>query len=817
MDVNSTPVGRKVSLLVACWAGLGALGAGAAWAKSPLPYFGYYNADTDVYGHYMDKMVIPGDTSRLYDFSNLLMLDIGHWGQADPRRAIIDAANLGYKIMIYGASGYDKDNPSLWASGFAETQRAVHGYEDYIYSVDLVDEPDGWGWSRDQVESLVSQARTYFRGSMPITVNINFPDSGISPRNLDVYTFDYYINYGGGSTTFAQYTAAMNAKINALRTAGPGKPICIIADSFSLAGAFAFPSAAQEQWYYDTAVNTPEVTGLMWFMMGNNPGGEVGAISHPETLAQHKQMGLQVVQPQPGLLVDDRFDSYQSQAAVNAVYSSGQAPALVANFDHGSNGGKSLRFGAGLETATRQVSVSNTPGAVSAFLYDATTASSDYFGFRAVNTQGKSIAIYVKGDSANYLIDDQGHNLSGLNTQTPSLSHWQKVEFDFDGLGIRVYADSLLVYQASDGWQGGYSSIGFYDLMLSSGVGYIDDIRAAQRAPSGLTTNFAADSNIGSISLQASTANIGRDGAGNNTAANVLATSLSATGYGANYVNTTLAGNRLTVSGSFQIDKNATLVKQGPGLMVVNGAQTHGMGALLIVNEGRLDLNSDAGSPVSRHLILDANSTTSFGSSQHLAALRVGPGAKASVLAGGNKVLVTGSLSIASGGKLDLSGSSMVVDYDVSSPINTARQMLLDGRLLSSVTSKRLGYAEATVLGVTSFIGEVVDSTSVCFRTTFGGDANLDGLVNISDLGRLATNWQTSNVWTGGDFDYSGFVDISDLGILATNWQAGVSSPSGAVSFERALESIGLNGVAVPEPGGAAIVLALGLLNRRRR
>ena len=113
MDVNSTPVGRKVSLLVACWAGLGALGAGAAWAKSPLPYFGYYNADTDVYGHYMDKMVIPGDTSRLYDFSNLLMLDIGHWGQADPRRAIIDAANLGYKIMIYGASGYDKDNPSL--------------------------------------------------------------------------------------------------------------------------------------------------------------------------------------------------------------------------------------------------------------------------------------------------------------------------------------------------------------------------------------------------------------------------------------------------------------------------------------------------------------------------------------------------------------------------------------------------------------------------------------------------------------------------------------------------------------------------------
>src|SRR5262249_13982050 len=47
---------------------------------------------------------------------------------------------------------------------------------------------------------------------------------------------------------------------------------------------------------------------------------------------------------------------------------------------------------------------------------------------------------------------------------------------------------------------------------------------------------------------------------------------------------------------------------------------------------------------------------------------------------------------------------------------------------------------------------------------TFYGDANLDGQVDVTDLGSLATNWQTSSIWAGGDFNYDGFVDVTDLG-----------------------------------------------------
>jgi len=48
----------------------------------------------------------------------------------------------------------------------------------------------------------------------------------------------------------------------------------------------------------------------------------------------------------------------------------------------------------------------------------------------------------------------------------------------------------------------------------------------------------------------------------------------------------------------------------------------------------------------------------------------------------------------------------------------------------------------------------------------------------VSDLGRLATNWQgSSRRWAQGDFNYDSTVNVTDLGLLASNWQAGIGSP----------------------------------------
>lgn len=83
------------------------------------------------------------------------------------------------------------------------------------------------------------------------------------------------------------------------------------------------------------------------------------------------------------------------------------------------------------------------------------------------------------------------------------------------------------------------------------------------------------------------------------------------------------------------------------------------------------------------------------------------------------------------------------------------------------------------------------------------GDANLDGVVDVSDLGILATNYSgdTDITWGLGDFNCDGVVDVSDLGILATYYGQG-----------------SLHGAQTPEPTTLALLGlgAVGLLKRRR-
>jgi fibronectin-binding autotransporter adhesin len=192
--------------------------------------------------------------------------------------------------------------------------------------------------------------------------------------------------------------------------------------------------------------------------------------------------------------------------------------------------------------------------------------------------------------------------------------------------------------------------------------------------------------------------------------------------------------------------------------------------------------------------------------------------------AAGTSVITPAQLNIATGGKLDLTNNTLVLDYTgpVGTLVGDTRTNLQSGRLTTSAaspTGARLGYGDTAVLGAGTYGGVAVDNSAVVVKFTYGGDSNLDGQVDVTDLGALATAWQTSAPWTGGDFNYDGFVDVSDLGILATNWQLGVGSPLGPGSLEVAMASVGLGNVSVPEPTSMALMgLCLaGVLGRRSR
>jgi hypothetical protein len=169
-------------------------------------------------------------------------------------------------------------------------------------------------------------------------------------------------------------------------------------------------------------------------------------------------------------------------------------------------------------------------------------------------------------------------------------------------------------------------------------------------------------------------------------------------------------------------------------------------------------------------------------------------------------------------GTLDLTDGAMIVDYGGFSPKNDIRTLLISGFNLmnwnglginsssaadpnsSTHYKTALGYAEATQLpGVANgtFAGQQVDSSAIIVRYTWYGDANLDGGVDVTDLGALATNWQTNGEWVQGNFNYDyppgdpppPNIDVSDLGLIATNWHLGVTNPS-SQSFQDAWDAL---------------------------
>ena len=161
-------------------------------------------------------------------------------------------------------------------------------------------------------------------------------------------------------------------------------------------------------------------------------------------------------------------------------------------------------------------------------------------------------------------------------------------------------------------------------------------------------------------------------------------------------------------------------------------------------------------------------------------------GGAASMGAGGENTLLVRTLQMDTGGTLDLRDNDVVVNYQDASPIGIwtgssyggITGMIKAGRIFSSSAGalQRLAVAEAddifdlpTAVATASFSGQTVDWTSVLVKFTYGGDANLDGRINIDDYGRIDGKVSQSGSafgWFNGDFNYDGKINIDDYGII---------------------------------------------------
>jgi hypothetical protein len=116
-----------------------------------------------------------------------------------------------------------------------------------------------------------------------------------------------------------------------------------------------------------------------------------------------------------------------------------------------------------------------------------------------------------------------------------------------------------------------------------------------------------------------------------------------------------------------------------------------------------------------------------------------------------------------------------------------------------------------------TWAGQTITGTDTLVMYTYGGDANLDGKINIDDYGHIDTSIGTGlKGWFNGDFNYDGIINVDDYGIIDVN--IGIQGPPLAATVPVAGPSDGLT--AIPEPAGAALIagaLAGTVLRRLRR
>jgi hypothetical protein len=224
-----------------------------------------------------------------------------------------------------------------------------------------------------------------------------------------------------------------------------------------------------------------------------------------------------------------------------------------------------------------------------------------------------------------------------------------------------------------------------------------------------------------------------------------------------------------------------------------------GNDSITIASGGSHTFATDAGVLSSNlSLTVDAGGVATFSATQHLDDLTVNGAAS---VEGAGVTLVTHALAIGGSGSLDLRTSSLIVDYSAVSPVGSWTGTAYDG-MTGLIASGRnggswdgnglrtsggdaihsLAVAEAwerfglTTTETAVFANETVDGTSVIVRFTYGGDANLDGKLNVDDYGRIDSNIGLGTFgWFNGDFNLDGKVNVDDYGILDSN--IGVQGP----------------------------------------
>jgi hypothetical protein len=167
-------------------------------------------------------------------------------------------------------------------------------------------------------------------------------------------------------------------------------------------------------------------------------------------------------------------------------------------------------------------------------------------------------------------------------------------------------------------------------------------------------------------------------------------------------------------------------------------------------------------------------------------------------LPGSGQVFAVQQLTLGTGATLNLGDDTLIVDYTGTSPMPAIRSWLasgfnagawngigIDSSAAALNPERALGYAEASDLGITAFLGQSVDSTAVVVRYTKYGDNNLDGNIDIGNDFNLFLDGVNNrgSTWLQGDYTYDGKADLgNDFNLFMRNYLSQATPAAAAPS-----------------------------------
>jgi hypothetical protein len=236
----------------------------------------------------------------------------------------------------------------------------------------------------------------------------------------------------------------------------------------------------------------------------------------------------------------------------------------------------------------------------------------------------------------------------------------------------------------------------------------------------------------------------------------------------------------------------------------------------LTVNGGTYSFTGDPEASTSS-LTVNDNSAVVFSAGSgvginplHLAGLNIGTNATASLATPGSEsnrsLLITGGLTIAGTGLLNMGGNDMIVQGGTESTIyNNLQTGFNVGAGYWNGTS---GIASTAAAGDTTYLTTLSERVSdgssfdgvtpnvgdVLVKYTLYGDADLNGVLDGADYQQIDNGFGNHSLsgWSNGDFNYDGVVDGSDFSLIdnAFNQETAGAAPLALVGGQAELDAI---------------------------